>query len=87
MKKVYDDDDGRVIASMEHVERDNLIFPRSLPEESKDIHRQESNEEYSKEERRWMIQGTLHAALVIAIIFAAVFALFILLLNLVSKIN
>ena len=76
-KREYDDDDGHVIANM-NVE--GMPWYRKEQEwEQKDPKR-----DYNKEETRYIIWGTLKAALLIAGAFLGAFFLFILLLCIVA---
>lgn len=81
-KKEWDDDDGRTIASMSEVGRQNLFIPRkpireerrqNVPEteyeQSKKDRPWEQSEQFSKQERRWYAFGALKAALLIAMAF------------------
>ena len=81
-KKEWDDDDGRTIASMSEVGRQNLFIPRkpihderkqNVPEteyeSSKNDRPWERSEQFSKQERRWYALGALKAALLIAMAF------------------
>ena len=81
-KKEWDDDDGRTIASMSDVGRQNLFIPRkpihderksntseSEYERSKKDRPWEQDEQFSKQERRWYVFGALKAALLIAMAF------------------
>lgn len=80
------EDDGRTIVDMSGVERPNLFSFRKikeepqLPEGERERNRQswESSDELSRKERLWLIFGSLRAALLIVLIFGAVFALVIL---------
>ena len=95
-KREYDDDDGRTIADMSGVERPNLFTFRSTqslrqgtppsseegdasePDYSKYYNR--STDEMSRKEAFMAIMGSLGAALLIAGIFIAVFAVAIVLM-------
>lgn len=80
-KKEWDDDDGRTIASMSDVGRQNLFIPRkpihderkqNVPEteeRSKKDRPWEQGEQFTKQERRWYVFGALRAALLIAMAF------------------
>ncbi|MCH5316838.1 MAG: hypothetical protein J1E05_02570 [Eubacterium sp.] len=82
-KKEWDDDDGRTIASMSDVGRQNLFIPRAKPnreerkpsipetefEQSKKDRPWEQSEQFTKQERRWYAFGALKAALLIAMAF------------------
>ena len=77
-KRVYDDDDGHVIANM-NVEG----MPWYRKETPEEVARQKKNS-YDKVQTRFIILGTLKAALLIAGAFIGVFFLFILLLYVIS---
>ena len=93
-KKEYDDDDGRVIADMSDVGRNPLIIPRFdrlHHKERRDMGREEEAEkrpeyevQYTKEERRAMVGGTLAAALLIGGVFILAIGLLIFLLTRIS---
>ena len=80
-KKEWDDDDGRTIASMSDVGRQNLFIPRkpihderkpNIPEtekQSKSDRPWEQGEQFTKQERRWYVFGALKASLLIAMAF------------------
>ena len=80
-KREWDDDDGRTIASMSDVGRQNLFIPRkpirderkpNIPEtekQSKNDRPWEQTEQFSKQERKWYMFGALKAALLIAMAF------------------
>ena len=79
------EDDGRTIVDMSGVERPNLFQFRRIKEEPKrpEAERERNREswegvELSRRERLWLIFGSLRAALLIVLIFGAVFALAIL---------
>lgn len=86
-KKQYDDDDGRVIADMSDVGRQPLLIPRFdhlHKSERRDMGREEETEkrpeyevQYTSEERRAMIGGTLAAALLIGGVFIVCIGLLI----------
>ena len=95
-QKTYDDDDGRTIADMSGVERPNLFSFRStqslrngIPPENEEGSSAEPDyskyynrapEEMSRKEAFQAIMGSLGAALLIAGIFIAVFAIVIILM-------
>ena len=84
MKQQYDDDDGRVIADMTDVRKRNLILPQnmSLRKEQPHAAADRNNEDLlSGDEGRWYLFGALRAALLIWLVYAAVFGLFIWLLT------
>ena len=80
-KKEWDDDDGRTIASMSDVGRQNLFIPRkpihderksNVPQpegQSKKDRPWEQGEQFTKQERKWYVFGALKAALLIAMAF------------------
>ena len=80
------EDDGRTIVDMSGVERPNVFGFRRLREEPRrpEAERErnrgswESGVELSRKERLWLIFGSLRAALLIVLVFGAVFALAIL---------
>lgn len=90
-KKQYDDDDGRVIADMSDVGRQPLLIPRFdhlHKSERRDMGREEETEkrpeyevQYTREERRAMIGGTLAAALMIGGVFIVCIGLLIFLMT------
>ena len=90
-KKQYDDDDGRVIADMSDVGRQPLLIPRFdhlHKSERRDMGREEETEkrpeyevQYTSEERRAMIGGTLAAALLIGGVFIVCIGLLIFLMS------
>jgi hypothetical protein len=90
-KKQYDDDDGRVIADMSDVGRQPLLIPRFdhlHKSERRDMGREEETEkrlehevQYTSEERRAMIGGTLAAALLIGGVFIVCIGLLIFLMT------
>ena len=77
-KRVYDDDDGRVIAPM-NVEG-MPWYRKEVPGEGDG----KSEPQYTKEQTRYIILGTLKAALLIGLAFIVVFFLVILLIYGVS---
>ena len=92
-KREWDDDDGRTIASMSDVGRQNLFIPRkpirderkqNVPESeferSKKDRPWEQSEQFTKQERRWYAFGALKAALLIAMAFIVGLGLAILLM-------
>lgn len=93
-KKQYDDDDGRVISDMSDVGRQPMILPRFdhlHKSERRDMGREEETEkrpeyetQYTDEERRALIGGTVTAALLVGAIFIAAIGL---LIFLITKIN
>ena len=78
-KREYDDDDGRTIADMSGVTRQNLFLPRLPPDrraKAQPAPEPENGrpwEEHglSPEEQRWYILGALKAAMLIALAFIA----------------
>ncbi len=93
-KKQYDDDDGRVISDMSDVGRQPMILPRFdhlHKSERRDMGREEGTEkrpeyetQYTNEERRALIGGTVAAALLVGAIFIVAIGL---LIFLITKIN
>ena len=95
-KKEWDDDDGRTIASMSDVGRQNLFIPRkpireerrqNVPETEYDRSQKdrpwEQSDQFSKQERRWYALGALKAALLIAMAFIVGLGLAILIMILI----
>ena len=84
-KRVYDDDDGRVIAPM-NVE--GMPWYRKEPAKRPGKPGQEAEKsaepQFTKEQTRYIILGTMKAALLIGLAFLAVFFLVILLICVVS---
>ena len=90
-KKKYDDDDGRIVADMSDVERQPLIIPRFdhfHKKDRRDMGRQEEPNEkseydvqYTTEERRAIVGGTVAAALLIGGVFIAAIGLLIFLMT------
>ena len=91
-KKIYDDDDGRVIADMSGIEKQPVIFPDAESIKRVKENRAEFSEppaksyshgpEYlDKEGRRAMIGGAMSAMLLIGGLLAAGFAAVILILG------
>ena len=79
----FADDDGRTVADMSGIEKTPLIIPKPFgqPKEKTDEKAEakpENQLNLSKEERRSFIFGTVSAAIVVGLIFAAVFAVVIL---------
>ena len=93
-KKQYDDDDGRVISDMSDVGRQPMILPRFdhlHKSERRDIGRVEETEnrpeyevQYTDEERRALVGGTVAAALLVGAIFIGAIGLLIFLLTRIS---
>ncbi|MBR2726512.1 MAG: hypothetical protein IKD71_01290 [Solobacterium sp.] len=87
MKRQYDDDDGRVIADMSDVRKRNLFLPHTLsrqPGNQQPVipNTAGSNDDpLQGEEGRWYLFGALRAALLIWLVYAAAFGLFIWLLT------
>ena len=73
-KKVYDDDDGRVIADMSDVDPMPLLMPRFKKGEQPDS---PTAQQFSKEDRRAVLLGSMGAALLIGAIFVAAAAIVI----------
>ena len=91
-KKLYDDDDGRVIADMSGIEKQPLVFPdaesvRRVKENRADFSEppaktfSQGPEYLDKEGRRAMIGGALSAMLLVGGLLAAGFAAVILILG------
>ncbi len=90
-KKQYDDDDGRVISDMSDVGRQPMILPRFdhlHKSERRDMGRVEETEnrpeyevQYTDEERRALVGGTVAAALLVGAIFIGAIGLLIFLLT------
>ncbi|MBR3260828.1 MAG: hypothetical protein IKI86_06290 [Firmicutes bacterium] len=91
-KKQYDDDDGRVIADMSDIQRQPMFIPRfdhlhkserrdmKEPEERAQ-NRPEYEVQYTEEERRALIGGTVTAALLIGAVFIVAIGLLIFLIT------
>ena len=91
-RRQYDDDDGRVISDMSDIGRQPMILPRfdhlhkterrdmGAPEESASS-RPEYEVQYTDEERRALVGGTVAAALLVGGIFIAAIALLIFLIT------
>ena len=90
-KRQYDDDDGRVISDMSDIERQPMIMPRfdhlhksdrrdmgQGPETEK---RPEYEVQYTDEERRALIGGTVAAALLVGAVFIVAIGLLIFLIS------
>ena len=90
-KKQYDDDDGRVISDMSDVGRQPMILPRFdhlHKSERRDMGRVEETEnrpeyevQYTDEERRALVGGTVAAALLVGAIFIGAIGLLIFLIT------
>ena len=90
MKKTYDDDDGRTIADMSGVDRQSVFSglfvglrfggSRERRRRGKADAGQGGQQMMDREERRGYIFGAMSAAIVIALIILAVFAIAILLI-------
>ena len=76
-KKVYDDDDGRVIANM-NVDGMPWSMSDVLSRRKKSDEKLQSSSDFSDVDTREIIKGTVKAGLVIAGVFLAGAALFIL---------
>ena len=91
IKKQYDDDDGRVIADMSDIGRQPMFIPRFdhlHKRERRDMGREEETEkrpeyevQYTSEEKRALIGGTLAAALLIGGVFIIAIGLLIFLMT------
>ncbi len=74
-------DDNRVVADMKDIDRPPVLFPRlGARPKKEESNAEETPVEYAPSERRAMIGGAVTAGLLIVLVFAAVFALFILLI-------
>ena len=86
-KKSYDDDDGRVIADMSGVTKQNLFGfqPRYMDEKEPDIPKPERNEgDYIQTDERFaFLGGAMKASLLIGAVYIAVFGVVIWLLTLI----
>ena len=91
-KKLYDDDDGRVIADMSGIKKQPLVFPdadsiRRIKENRADFAEppvktySQGPEFLDKEGRRAMIGGALSAMLLVGGLLAAAFAVAILVIG------
>lgn len=90
-KQQYDDDDGRVVADMSDLERQPMIIPRfdhMHKGERRDMRREEEAEsrpeyeiQYTAEERRALIGGTVTAALLIGGVFIVCIGILIFLIT------
>ncbi|MBE6026845.1 MAG: hypothetical protein E7229_08050 [Clostridiales bacterium] len=90
-KKQYDDDDGRVIADMNDIGRQPMIIPRfdhlhkserrDMGQDTEQETRPEYEVQYSAEERRALIGGTVTAALLIGAVFIVAIGLLIFLIT------
>lgn len=76
-KRKYDDDDGRVIVPMD-VDGMPGVFGRPRKQEEETEAPRKHKLELSKEEGRAVTGGVLKAAFTVLLIYAVVFALFIL---------
>lgn len=90
------DDDGRTIADMSGIERPNLFLPRIPSEERKARETEQlenekrgerpwENNSVSREERRWVLLGTMKAVALIALPYLVGFALLIWIMTLVFR--
>ena len=90
-KRQYDDDDGRSFADMSDIERQPMILPRfdhlhnterkDLGQEPETERRPEYEVQYTDEERRALIGGTLTAALLVSAVFIVCIGLLIFLMT------
>lgn len=79
-RKEYPDDDGRTIADMSDVQRQPLFIPK-LPKRDANKATEKKEDLYlTKKEQASYIFGTLKSALLIGAVFAAAFALLIILM-------
>ena len=87
MKKQYDDDDGRVIADMTDVRKRSLFLPQAVSDHRRKEAQEyrsasrNNNDPFTREEGRWYLFGALRAAIMIWLVYAAAFGLFIWLLT------
>lgn len=83
-KNNYNDDDGRTIADMSGVGRDNLFFPRKHEKKVKEDDSANAGApkaaEMSKKERRMYVLSAIKASLLIWLVFVVIFGLVIFLL-------
>ena len=72
-----DDDDGRVIYSMEALD---AVSPRRrpFPHRAKDKAKRGGDDGLTKDELRWLMGGAVRAALAVGLIFAAALVIFVL---------
>ena len=74
-KRVYDDDDGRTVADMSGIERQPLLLPRfrrrQRDGEGPDTDAPASEDEWSREDRRAVLVGSIGAVLLIGVVFLA----------------
>jgi hypothetical protein len=75
-KKTYEDDDGRVIANM-NIEG-TPWYVKKNPMQDKSLSGESSTEKTNNKETFYIIRGALAAALLIALVFVAVFFIFLL---------
>jgi hypothetical protein len=73
-KKVYDDDDGRTIVDMSEVDPMPMLLPRFKRGEQE---QSPTSQQFSKEDRRAILFGSVGAALLIGAIFVAAAAIVI----------
>ncbi|MBR2782841.1 MAG: hypothetical protein IKD93_01425 [Firmicutes bacterium] len=76
-KRVYDDDDGRVVADMSVVERPPLLLPRLRRRPGAEQEQAPDQPLLSREDRRAVVLGSLSAVLAIGLVFLAAAALVI----------
>lgn len=83
-RKEYPDDDGRTIADMSDIQRQPLFIPK-IPKRNSPEEPEKKNELYlTNKEKASYIFGTLKSALLIGSVFAAAFALLIIIMIVVS---
>lgn len=89
MKRQYDDDDGRTIASMEGIEPSGLSALRKYAKERKAAGPKKGpgDVQLSKKESFWYILGAYKAALLIGLAYAVVFGLVIALMLLIWNLS
>ena len=83
-RKDHPDDDGRTIADMSGIQRQPVFIPkipkRQTAENGENEHKKENGLFLTKKEKTAYILGTLKSALLIDAVFAAAFALLIILM-------
>ncbi|MBQ5441001.1 MAG: hypothetical protein IIU36_01890 [Firmicutes bacterium] len=90
-KRQYDDDDGRVIADMGDLEPQPLFVPRfdhlhkkdrkDIGQREETTSRPEYDVQYTSEERRAILGGTMAAVFLVGGIFIVAFGLFVFVLT------
>ena len=83
-RKDHQDDDGRTIADMSGIQRQPVFIPkipkRPTAENGENAQKKENELFLTKKEKTAYILGTLRSALLIGAVFAAAFALLIILM-------